>query len=69
MFSKTQILASLSANLCTKVAANKWTDGEFTFRIGRSGEGFKLHATRIGAWPGMNVAMREALRPIFLSAA
>lgn len=67
MNTKQVCLDSLTANGCRKLGVNKWSDADHEFRIVKSGEGYDIKATRTSPWLGMNVEMRNALRPMFLA--
>ena len=64
---KSTILASISANGLKQIGKNKWTDATHAYSIVRNGNGYEVKCERTAPWPGMNVAMREALRPMFLA--
>ena len=65
---KATILASIAANGLTSIGRNKWADEDHLYSIVASGNGYEIKCVRTSPWPGMNAAMRAALRPMFLEA-
>lgn len=63
---KATILASIAANGLTPIGRNKWADADHQYSIVASGNGYEIKCVRTSPWPGMSVAMRDALRPMFL---
>ena len=67
LFTRSECLDSLDANNCVKVGRNRWEDETYRYRLTGRGENHSVVAERLVSQPNANMAMREALRPMFLA--
>lgn len=65
-YTKAEILASIARNGLRQIGKNKWAGDQHEYTISKKGDGYTLRCQRTAPWPGLKVAMREALRPMFI---